>query len=650
MFDPLSVPDPKSLTNRLSPTFFGAGLLVMACLLMVLFEYHSLRTALLHDTEVQARIIGENSTAAMLFKDRNTIVENLAALRQSDQIELASIFGKDGELLASYRSPDASSLPDEFAAGHPRLTPGQSFHHFTMTYLDLVEPIKFKNRSLGYMFIRAKLLPMYQRLLLFIGAALISVPVFSALGVALLLVGRLRKKVAEAQEELYHLAYVDGTTLLPNRNAFTRHLQRVLAQMERSRNKSRLALLFMDLDNFKLVNDGFGHAVGDLLLHAVAERLTGALRQSDLLCRLGGDEFTVILESVDDLSAAHRVGQKLLQVLSQPFSIENREIYVTASIGIGIYPDDARDMETLLKNADNAMYHAKELGKNNCQFFSAAMNRKTTLRLALETGLRQALERDEFRVFYQPIIDLESDAISGVEALVRWESAEGRIGPDQFIPVAEECGLIVPIGLWVLQTACRQLALWRGMGFESISLAVNLSTRQFRDEQLVEQIFSVISETGIPAEFLCLEITESALMDNIETALEKLRALTEKNIRLAVDDFGTGYSSLSYLKKLPLSELKIDRSFTRDIPDDQDDVAITETILAMARSLRLQVVAEGVETRSQAEFLRQRGCDWVQGFLYSRPVPADEMTALLKMTHPWDSGPRDLADHGAAGQ
>ena len=390
--------------------------------------------------------------------------------------------------------------------------------------------------------------------------------------------------------------------------------------------------MLLDVDNFKVVNDTMGHEVGDALLKDIAARLHGCARESDTIARFGGDEFAIVLEDLPEPSKAFTVAQKILDAFIPPFVVNGAEIYLASSIGVTFYPTDGDDLEALLKNADSAMYHAKAQGRNNYQFYSADLTERAHARLGMETSLRRALERDEFQLHYQPKVDLATGRVTGVEALLRWHDRDrGAVAPNEFIPIAEECGLILPIGDWVLRAACTEVKRWHDEGLAGLRLAVNLSSRQFRHKRLVTNIARILDETGFDARCLEFEITESVLMDLDNQVSEVLARIKEMGISISIDDFGTGYSSLSYLKRFPIDTLKIDRSFVRDIPADLDDVAIVRAIIAMARSLRMRTVAEGVEQEEQMRFLRAEGCEEMQGFFYSRPLPSDEIVRLLKL-------------------
>jgi len=436
----------------------------------------------------------------------------------------------------------------------------------------------------------------------------------------------------QAEERIQYLATHDGLTGLPNRVMFGELLSHVLASARR--NQRKFAVLFIDLDRFKFINDSLGHEAGDALLREVARRLKESLRASDIVARLGGDEFVMLLQDQHNSEQAGGIARKLLSAVIKPFELNGQECRVTASIGISVYPDDAADEASLMTHADLAMYHAKEEGKNNFQFYDGRLETLSLERLALETRLRRAIERNELSLHYQAKLDLASNRIAGVEALLRWNSDElGAVSPAKFIPVAEETGLILAIGKWVLRNACAQGVQWQRAGLPPVSVSVNLSPRQLNDPELVEAVRTVLDETGLRPDLLELEVTESSVMHNVERALEVLGALKGMGVRLAIDDFGTGYSSLAQLKRFPIDTLKVDRSFIRELPSDTEDKAIAEAIIAMGKTLNLTVVAEGVETREQQEFLRERACDQMQGFYFSRPVPAADFAELLRV-HP----------------
>ena len=437
------------------------------------------------------------------------------------------------------------------------------------------------------------------------------------------------RKATEAK--IIHLAHFDSLTNLPNRRLVQDRIQQALIGAQRT--GSEFAVLFIDLDKFKDINDTLGHDVGDKLLEMVAHRLTESLRAQDTVGRQGGDEFIVLLASLSTAEDAACVSQKILNALALPFEINGQSLHSGASIGIATYPNDGTDVETLLKNSDTAMYSAKEAGRNNYQFFTEEMNKASAERLLLEGNLRLAIERNELLLHYQPLADVATGRIVAMEALVRWDHPRlGRVGPDRFIPVAEETGVIVQLGEWVLRQACLQLVQWREQNIAPPRMVVNLSPRQFRQKHLLRNFYRVLSETGVDPHWLGLEITESVIMDNPEISIAVLEELRKLGFQLSLDDFGTGYSSLSYLKRLPIDKLKIDRSFVNDITSDVDDEAMVGAIIVMAHQLDIDVVAEGVETAEQLEFLRDHDCDEYQGYLFSRPQAPEHLTALLKVS------------------
>lgn len=445
----------------------------------------------------------------------------------------------------------------------------------------------------------------------------------------------------QAERAIHQLAYYDSLTGLANRVLFKDRLSNALSYAER--HHQHLATLFIDLDRFKIINDTLGHTVGDLLLTHVAERLSDSVRQSDsvsrhadnepmhALARLGGDEFTILLTALPQPEDAGRVARRILESLAHPFSIEGHEIFISASIGISIFPSDGSTVEALLKNADTAMYHAKEQGRNNCQYYSSGLNAAAAERLDLENELRRALEREEFVVFYQPKLNIHSRRILGAEALVRWRHPKrGLVPPGVFLNAAIDTGLIRSMDEWVLREACRQVKAWEKAGLPAISISANVSNSLFHGRTLPTTVADALRDSGLNPAQLELELTESIAMRDVEASVTMLEGLRTMGVRLSIDDFGTGYSSLSYLQRFPLSRLKIDQSFVRDLLTNENNVKITRAIIAMAHSLNLSVLAEGVETEGQLAKLREEGCDEVQGYLFSRPVCAEDFEKLLK--------------------
>jgi diguanylate cyclase (GGDEF)-like protein/PAS domain S-box-containing protein len=433
----------------------------------------------------------------------------------------------------------------------------------------------------------------------------------------------------EAEEKLVYLAHYDGLTGLPNRVLFFDRLQQTLAQA--GRRNLLAAVMFLDVDRFKVVNDTLGHTVGDELLRHVAQRLAGCVRVGDTVARFSGDEFVLIVNDLHDVEDARHIAQKILQAFVDPFRLGGHEIFVTTSIGISMYPSDCGDEQALLKNADTAMYRAKESGRNNFQFYTHEMNARAMYRLELENSLRHALEREEFRLHYQPKACLHTGKVTGVEALLRWERpGHGLVPPGDFVPLLEDTGLIVQVGEWVIAEACRQVNTWRKAGRDPISIAINISARQFAARNLGEIIGRLLEAHNADPHFIELELTESLLMVNTEEAVRTLEYLKSLGLRLSIDDFGTGYSSLAYLKRFPIDALKIDRSFIDEITTDVGDATITRAVIGMAHNLGLKVVAEGVETEEQLAFLSANGCDEAQGYYFARPQTGAEMAVWLR--------------------
>ncbi len=438
-------------------------------------------------------------------------------------------------------------------------------------------------------------------------------------------------RIKETEYKLAHLAHHDPLTELPNRLLFHDRLEQAILRAQRE--GTQAAVLFLDLDRFKNINDSMGHAIGDLLLQRVAERLKEAMRAEDTIARLGGDEFVLIVEALKGRKDAAAVARHILNLFNQPFCLEGQEVFIDASIGISLYPGDGEDTQTLVRNADAAMYRAKAEGRNNFQFYTAELTAVATERLTLENQLRRALERNEFELYYQPQFSLKNGGktLEGVEALIRWhQSEQGLILPTKFIPVAEETGLIVPIGEWVLHTACAQHQAWVKAGYEPLRMAVNLSARQFHSQDLAKKIARILEETGMPPSHLELELTESTIMRDTESTIKTLHELSEMGITLSIDDFGTGYSSLSYMKLFPIDRLKIDQSFVRDITSSKPEAEMIVPIIALGHSMKLRVLAEGVEFEEQLHYLREQGCDEIQGYLCSRPLPPHELIQLFR--------------------
>jgi diguanylate cyclase (GGDEF)-like protein/PAS domain S-box-containing protein len=430
--------------------------------------------------------------------------------------------------------------------------------------------------------------------------------------------------------QMTHSAQHDVVTNLPNRLLLNDRISQAIS-LARRQNRP-LAVIFLDLDRFKYINDSLGHATGDKLLQSVSKRLLAGVRGSDTVSRQGGDEFVILLSEISHPEDAATSARKIILSLNEPHSIDGHELDIAGSIGISAYPEDGEDAETLIKNADTAMYHAKEKGRNNFQFFKPEMNRRALERQSLEFSLRHALERGEFLLHYQPKVNLLTGQITGVEALIRWQQSDrGLIPPSQFVPIAEDCGLILPIGRWVLREACRQARAWQCAGHPRLPVAVNVSAVEFRDEGFVDGVRTVLSETGLEARYLELELTEGVLMEDAESTAAVLQELKTMGVHLAVDDFGTGYSSLSYLRQFPIDILKIDRSFVQQISADSEDSLIVSAIISMGKSLKHVVVAEGIETQEQRAYLQSQHCAEGQGYFFSRPVPASQFAHLLQM-------------------
>lgn len=442
----------------------------------------------------------------------------------------------------------------------------------------------------------------------------------------------LRRQITErqlAEEKVNRMAYYDSLTNLPNPTLFRDRLTHELSTSDSGENK--LATIFISLDRFKSVSDTLGYAIGEQLLESVARRLSKIVSKTDTIAYFGGDEFALLLREIGDVRDVTKVLQSIRETFVAPFNCGAHELFVTASFGVSLFPDDGADCSTLLKNSGAALCRARQNGGDSYQFFTNDMHEKAFKRLSLESSLRRALERDEFVLYYQPQICSRTSQITGVEALVRWRHPElGLVPPNNFISIAEDTGMIVPLGEWVLKTACKQNVAWQKAGFAPLRMAVNLSLRQFQQSDLIKTISRILTETGLNPSHLELELTESLIMSDAGQTIETLRQLRERGVKISIDDFGTGYSSLSHLKDIPLDALKIDRSFVCDMMTDRNIVAIVKSIIALARNFKLKTIAEGVETEDQASFLRQLGCDEMQGYLFGKPLPAGEIEPLFK--------------------
>lgn len=596
----------------------GAALL-LAVVLLIAVEYFALRAALLDDSRVEARVIAENVSAALVFQDVAAASDTLKSLQASPAFVGVALINSDRAAIASQ--------PDGFSARAPDMRRfANDDHQFSFFEVEILLPVQHQGSDIGHIYLVKSMRTLFKRLGLY---ALSSLAVaLIAMLVAVILLTRVRQSVRQAEQNLHHLAHIDPVTGLANRNAFNERLE--FAIEEARQFGEAVTVLMLDLDNFKQVNDTLGHQAGDELLRMVAQRIAKTMRRDDVVARLGGDEFAVILKGVSAHSEAVLICTKLIENFSSAFRVEDHDFFVTASIGVSFYPEDASDGKMLVRNADTAMYQAKVAGKNAFELFLPAMNASVKKRVSIESRLRVALENNELSLHYQPKVDLMSGQLLGFEALLRWSNpVHGSVSPAEFIPIAEDSGLIVPIGEWVITQALTDLRKWNAMRRRKLHVAVNLSARQLRVEDISRRIATLLVEAATPAEWLELELTESMVMENVHAQIETFQHLRELGVRLAIDDFGTGYSSMSYLKRLPIDTLKIDRSFVRDLPMDANDLAIATAIVALGHSLGLTVVAEGVETETQADALLNLGCDIGQGYLYSRPMPAEKVEQYL---------------------
>ena len=613
---------PRLGSRLVRATLMAAGVaLLVAALALNAFAYFTLRAGLVDAMKVETRLAADRSAAALAAGDRPAAAHALAGLHASPMLLSAALIDASGQTFASYMTSQRANAD---GAG-PVTTAPTGDVEFTGSQLRVAEPVLHEGKEIGRIVLVSSLNGLYRRMSAFVG---ISVVVgLAALGLAYLLVVRIRREMDASEEQLDELAYVDPVTRLPNRHAANAQIKRMIDRV--GKGSEGFALLLLDLDNFKIVNDTLGHPIGDELLKALAVRLGEQLPRGDMAFRYGGDEFLILSEGYRAPEHLRLIGQFALLTLDMPLTVGPHELQVRGCVGVAQFPRDASDASSLVRAADTAMYRAKSLGKNTCAVFEADMDHTAKRRLRIDGELRRAVARDELHLQYQPIVDLISGRMVGVEALVRWLHPDlGMIAPAEFIPVAEDSGLIADIGQWVLHAACAQMHQWHSLGHVGLYVAVNVSDRQVK-RGLVRQVDEALSLSGLDPSCIELEITEQSLVDNIEASIAQLTLLKERGVKLAIDDFGTGFTSLSYVKRLPIDKLKIDMTFVKDLPNSADDAAIAMTIVSLAQGLNMRVVGEGVQTQAQHDFLRDLGCHFAQGYLYSRPVTADRMTRFL---------------------
>ena len=657
-------------------TLTSCLILLLTFVAIITLQRISLRNNLLQEAQVLSRGIGENCAAAMIFNDQQVATLALEPLAAIPHVIGARLFDKKQEVFAEFyqnpaRDPEIDELKVEIVL--------RQGHIFSSTYLDVFEPVIYEGELLGQLMLRADLAKVNKVLIQYSWFGVVVFIIYSLL--AFLLASSLQRLISEpikslalsmqtiSQEKNYshrvqkssndalgslfdsfnemlteieirdqelmsseanleYLANHDPLTQVANRLLFHDRLEHSLARAKRM--KSRLAVLFIDLDRFKNINDSLGHDIGDKVLCVVVERLNVLVRDADTLARVGGDEFVIILDQIKKANDVGRYVQKLLREMSQTIEIADQKVHVTASVGVSLYPENGEDADSLMRTADIAMYQTKNNGGNHYQFYSPDMNIDARESLLLENQLREALQKKQLVLYYQPQIDLKTGRLVGFEALIRWNHPEiGIVSPLDFIPLAEESGLIVPIGEWVLYAACKQMKKIQEKWQLPLTIAVNLSARQFIHPSLVQTVAEVLYRTKLKPRCLELEITESMVMGNIDQSISKMNEFKKMGVQLAIDDFGTGYSSLEYLKKFPLSKLKIDQSFVRELGTDSNDTAIVNSVIALGKSMSLEVIAEGIETIEQLDLLKKEGCDQGQGYLFSKPLPFSDVSPLL---------------------
>ena len=665
--------------------------LLFAVIMAVAGEYINKRDFIVESLQVQAKMVAENTAVALMFKDQKGAKEVLQAFAASSNVNTAILYDAMGDIFASYRKPgfvisvndiDKSQIPDGTRA---YLHEGSAVLN---SNINIAQKIHFEGESIGSLFIQADISGLYDDIINY----LVYTASVALLGLALasLLLLKLSKSITrplqqltglmgsviqendysirvknnsddeigvlsqgfnkmlahiqvndeqlafelseryKAEEHLDKLAYYDVTTDLPNRHFFHKQLD---SAVERAiTTKQKMVLLFLDLDNFKIVNDTAGHKIGDLLLKQASSRLSNVLRKNDYICRIGGDEFAIIIENVNNINNVSIVTKKCIESLSNPFIFDEHKFFIGVSIGVSICPDDTITANDLLVNADMAMYEAKIRGKNNYQYFNQEMNEVHSHKYQLESDLRHAVQKNQMELYYQPQVNADNDSLAGFEVLMRWNHPEqGMIKPSEFIPIAEETGLISPLGKWLINTACQHGKQLIASGLENITIGINISAIQLRENTFVDDVTNALKSSGLDPASLEIELTESILMDDSELVIKKVNQLKSLGIHIAIDDFGTGFSSMSYLKSFPVSKLKIDKSFISGLPKSSEDMAIVRAIIAMAHGLNINVIAEGVERSDQAELLRHYDCDMFQGYYYARPMAFND---ALKLNSP----------------
>jgi diguanylate cyclase (GGDEF)-like protein len=611
-------PAPIASTLGTSQIIAAVAALLIAGAVLIGYQLLDMRRSLTEGARVQVAIVADSLAAPLMFADHEAADDVLRSFRYAPGLKAVGIYDMNGQLFSEFSYPD-SRLPTRRPPLQPP-TPQQEQEQDGV--VTVTETVRYRNAVLGQAVLHTSTAGLRAAMLRYV--ALLGAASLAAMLVVMAMSRKTRARVAAAESRLEYLAHTDHVTLLPNRHST---YSRLADDLERAgAGGELLALLIVDLDNFKVVNDTGGHAAGDELLKQVAAALAGAVRASDLVGRIGGDEFAIITGPVRDRAAALAIAAKVNEVLRHPFNLSCGEFFATASVGFCLFPEDAQTVSELVSSADTALYHAKNSGRNCLAEFVPAMTAAAQRRAVLERELRGAIERDQLAVHYQPQFDCASGRLIGAEALLRWRHPEhGPVSPAEFIPIAEDSGLIVQIGSWVLHRACSEVAAWQRAGAPAMTLAVNMSARQLREPGFIDDVTRTLAQTGLAPNQLELELTESLLMEDVGSAIAFMRAVRALGVRLSIDDFGTGYSSLAYLQSFPINQLKIDRSFVQSLPAQGE--TIIHAILALAHGFGLSVVAEGVEEQRQLDWLREAGCDIVQGFLLGAPMAPEHFAA-----------------------